>query len=356
MQIPPNPDALTPEWLTSILRERGVLTDAAVTAIAVEPLAEQGATTRLARLRLTVTGDQAHAPRTMIAKFSATDPAFLESVRRVQLYEHEVRFYEEFAHTINLRTPRCYYSAFDASTLDHIILLEDLAPARAGSMFKGGTLQETEQTIREIASLHIRWWDHPQLEQLDWLKVPGFQDLLHAGYQDHWRGYVARVGDMLSAEMRLLVEKLHDQYLRVTNPLYEAPLTLIHRDLQFENVLFDVDGDSLAVIDWQWVTVGRGPFDVAWLMAANIDPAVRKAHEIDLLRMYHGLLVDGGIRDYTFDHTLEDYRRGVLNTFAQRVISIGAGRRDDQLERKRTTIIPRMIAAVEDLKCHELLV
>jgi len=357
MHIPPSAHALTPEWLTAVLRERGVIENAVVRKISIEKMDDKGVTTQLARLHLSIEGDDENAPQSMIAKFSATDPARLETIRTLRLYEREVRFYNDLAQSINLRTPRCYYSAYDPETVGHILLLEDLAPARSGSMFDGGSLAGAEQVVREIAKLHIPWWNNQQLGYHGWLRVPGLQDRYQTNYEKRWTGYLERAGDLLSEEMHAIVEKLRDQYLPVTNPLYESPLTIIHRDLQLENLMFEVDGQpgSLAVIDWQWVTVARAPFDLAWFMAANIEPGDRQAHEIDLLRVYHQLLMDGGIRDYPFEQLLEDYRRGVLSTFAQRVVSIGGGVFDTKLDRMRATVIPRMIAAVEDLNCGNLL-
>jgi hypothetical protein len=357
MCIPPGAHALTPGWLTAVLHERGVIENAVVKGISFEKLDDKGVTTQLARLHLSFEGDDENAPQSMIAKFSSTDPARLEAVRALRLYEREVRFYDDLAQTINLRTPRCYYSAYNPQTLKHILLLEDLAPARSGSMIDGGSLADAERVVREIAKLHIPWWENPQLEQHDWLRVPWLQDRYQTNYKKNWTGYVERAGDLLSEEMRSVVEKLRHQYLPVTNPLDDPPLTIIHRDLQLENLFFDVDGQpgSLAVIDWQWVTVGRGPLDLAWFLAANIEPHDRQAHEMDLLHMYHQLLMDGGIRGYPFEQLLEDYRRGVLNTFAVRVVSIGGGVHDARLDRMRSTVIPRMIAAVEDLNCGDLL-
>ena len=357
MYIPPDAHALTPEWLTAVLREHGVIENAVVRKIFVEKMDDKGVTTQLARLHLSIDDYDEKAPQSMIAKFSTTNPALLESIRFLRTYEHEVRFYNNLAQTINLRTPRCYYNAYDPQTVGHILLLEDLAPARSGSMIDGCSLADAERVIREIAKLHIPWWDNPQLGGLDWLRVPGMQERYQTRYEKNWPGYVERAGDLLSDEVRSVVEKLRDQYLLVTNPLYDPPLTIIHRDLQLENLLFGVDGQpgSLAVIDWQWVTAARGPFDLAWFLAANVEPDDRQAHELDLLRMYHQLLMEGGIRGYPFEQLLEDYRRGVLSTFAVRVVSIGGGVHDARLDRLRSTVIPRMIAAVEDLNCGNLM-
>ena len=47
-------------------------------------------------------------------------------------YAHEVRFYQELAQQTELPTPVCYYSDIDLETGWHVLLLEDLAPARTG--------------------------------------------------------------------------------------------------------------------------------------------------------------------------------------------------------------------------------
>ena len=50
MYIPPDAHALTPEWLTAVLREHGVIENAVVRKIFVEKMDDKGVTTQLARL------------------------------------------------------------------------------------------------------------------------------------------------------------------------------------------------------------------------------------------------------------------------------------------------------------------
>ncbi|UCG24852.1 MAG: hypothetical protein JSW55_02315, partial [Chloroflexota bacterium] len=58
MNIPEGPQALTPGWLTAVLRESGAIASAAVAAVKVEPLGDKGVNSQLARLRLTYQGDE----------------------------------------------------------------------------------------------------------------------------------------------------------------------------------------------------------------------------------------------------------------------------------------------------------
>jgi hypothetical protein len=42
LAIPDGPEAMTPAWLTAVLRASGTLTDAVVTAVTWQPLGAQG--------------------------------------------------------------------------------------------------------------------------------------------------------------------------------------------------------------------------------------------------------------------------------------------------------------------------
>jgi hypothetical protein len=148
LTIPSGPDALTPEWLTDALRAKGCIGTAAVTSFTTETIAAGvGLLGQLARMTVHYDGDGVGAPRTMIAKFPSPAPENRFIVNLFRFHEREVRFYEEVAGDISLRTPRCYYSAVDIASGDYVILLEDLAPARVGDQLLSCTLEEAELAI-----------------------------------------------------------------------------------------------------------------------------------------------------------------------------------------------------------------
>ena len=57
---------------------------------------------------------------------------------------------------------------------------------------------------------------------------------------------------------------------------------------------------SLAVVDWQFLTCGRGASDVGSFLGGNVSIEDRSANELDLLRTYHTLLVENGVTGYPF--------------------------------------------------------
>ena len=88
----------------------------------------------------------------------------------------------------------------------------------------------------------------------------------------------------------------------------------------------------------------------------QLPPAERKSAESELLKMYHDILIERGVRGYDFGQCWEDYRRSVLFLLVYSVISMGsidmANERGVELF---TTILKRTLAAITDLKAYELL-
>ena len=80
----------------------------------------------------------------------------------------------------------------------------------------------------------------------------------------------------------------------------EPPRTLIHNDVQGNNLLVDRDGEpSLAVVDWQLTTCARPGLDLARFLVSYLDIAERRGHEDRLLQNYHSLLTERGVADYS---------------------------------------------------------
>jgi thiamine kinase-like enzyme len=132
----------------------------------------------------------------------------------------------------------------------------------------------------------------------------------------------------------------------------------MHGDYRLDNMFFASaeGGDPLVVIDWQIASRGRGIFDVAYFLTGTMDAGQRRAQEMDLLRMYHSILLDGGVTGYDFDQLLLDYRASVLYCWLYVVIVLGT--LDVATERGLalfTNNMGRGVAALQDHKAAELL-
>jgi len=132
-KLPAGPTELTADWLTGALRETGVISDASVTGLDYEIIGEGvGVLGQLARFNLTYDKPEDGAPNSLVGKFPAATQENRDLANLFRFYEREVRFYEQIADEVELRTPRRYYSHFDDETNDFMLLMEDLGRAPRG--------------------------------------------------------------------------------------------------------------------------------------------------------------------------------------------------------------------------------
>ena len=262
---------------------------------------------------------------------------------------------------IELRTPDCYYSAIDLETGHSVLLLEDLTGGRNINKFADCSLTEVELAVSQIARFHATWWESPLLHQMDWmprLNTNDFQKIQQI-YQQRWKLFLEKAGQSLPKPILGIGQKLEHHLVKFFRYLEEAPRTIRHNDYQPSNVFFFTasNGDlSLAVIDWQVITFGRGVSDVAYFLGKGVRSEVRQAHEMDWLKMYHTILVDGGVEGYSFDECLNDYRLAMFEGLWRLVFIIGGGNLSQAEEAGFCNItLPRYCAAILDLNSGELL-
>ncbi len=360
MPIPANHEDLTVEWLTEALRKTDTINQARVISFLVKPVDEgKGWVGQLVRLSLDYDAYQENAPRTMIAKFSSADPNI--RLNFSYGYQTEVGFYEHIAPLVDLRTARCYYGEVDSESGEHVLLLEDLAPAQSGQRASGCSLEQAERAIREIAKFHSSLWESPHIKVLNWLPefdLPQFQQRQDS-YQQLWQTFLHKVGHQLPASILMIGERFREHYVSVANCLFQTPpRTFIHYDYQLNNILYPTSegGSPFAVIDWQLARCGRGVLDVAYFLGQNLHPEDRRAVEIDLLRLYHDDLLACGVQNYTFEQCLHDYRLSMLYWLSGFVLTVGGGWFTAEQEHELTTIVmTRNIAAILDLDAGQLL-
>ncbi len=361
LEFPTSLAELTPEWLTKALKQNGAIKNATVISFETKTVgAGAGFMGQLGHVKLQYDQPEPGAPQSLVAKFPAAAPENREVAMFFRFYEREVRFYEQIADQVELRTPRCYFGAFDPATGDYILLLEDLAPAKVGDQLAGCTSEQAELCVRELAKFHAAWWNSPQLDTFDWMPsidAEWYRRSVTQGYTDAWGPFEQHFADRLSPRMRSVAKEFVNHIGPVMLRLAERPITIVHADYRLDNLFFG-DGREcarLSVIDWQISVRGRGVFDVAYFTAETLEPRVRKAAERDLVQMYHSVLTENGVHGYDFDRCWEDYRLSVLFMIVYPVIGIGsldlANERGVELF---TTILNRTASAIEDLDADNL--
>ncbi len=345
--IPTSAAEITPEWLTSALRARGILSDASVVGIRTEVLGEgEGFIGEIIRVHLELDRPEPGVPPTLIAKL----PTGLRKNRALGellgAYEREIRFYDELASDVDLRTPRCYFSAMDPnplgatdeqaqralrllsripvwilrilypvflwlagrSTRRYILLLEDLAPATVGDQIAGCTPEQAEKILRALARAQALLWDSPRFEEHFWIsRVDLLSKGSHALFRRHRSAFFKEFGDRVPESVHALVPWLDRNGIRLMDHLGSAPEALMHGDYRLDNLFFEEDG-RLTAIDWQSVGCARPTYDLAYFITGNMEIEAARRAEDRLVRAYHQELVAHGVKTYPFEECWRDYQ------------------------------------------------
>jgi len=362
VDIPHSPTDLSSSWLTMALRHGHAIGTSAVREFVCTPVETgKGFYGQLVRLKLTYDPPGTDGPRTMIAKFSSSNPEMRQRPNTKASYEREVRFYQKIAEESFLPVPTCYYADVDTKSGWHVLLLEDLAPAQSGSRTEGCSPSQARTAIQHLARFHAHWWEDPRLDNLDWLAdtrgIPSDAERVQL-HKQWWPAFIREVGNPLPDDVMKIGELLGKHRGRIARHLStDEARTLLHSDYQLENLMFGATGErSFFVVDWQFVKRGRGIWDVAYFLSQNLVSADRQAIEKDLLHDYLRILDDHGVRNYSFDDAMYDYRISLLHRLGYLISTIAAIPLTKEAIRMHVDVVlPRTVAAILDHDCLSLL-
>jgi hypothetical protein len=299
--FPLSPEELSAGYVERALRTAGVLRACDhVRGIDVIPLSEVAFTSRLYRVRIDYTAPVKGAPATLIAKMV---PAWTfgqqvdAAITCQSLREHWC-----MTHDLAVRVPRCYRSEIGAAG-EWLHLMEDVVGMKSGDHLAVLSAQRARRLLTEIAALHARFWgatDGLVPDEFSGLKE--YRTLLDTSAIACWKLGV-RDGAATTApkggpppDLGALIERM-----------CEPPVTLLHGDLRSSNAMWSADGESVCVIDWAALSVGRGVFDVAYLLGTAMDAETRGREESWLVAHYHSELERRGVRGYSLSECVADY-------------------------------------------------
>ncbi len=354
--FPLSPSELHPDWITDALRHDGCLgPSAACTEIDVDVLggdAGAGVTGQLARVTLAYDDDDAiggGAPASLIAKFSSTDPKFRLYFR--ELGVQEAFFYERIAPASDVRVPRCYVARYDRESGAFFFLLEDFRDWESIRSVDGADETLAERVVSDIAAFHARWWERPEVHEhrSDLFARLMTDDFLY-GQVRGWKEFRNRTA--LDARSIAVHEAaMHFNEAIRTAVYWEGPRTLIHWDIQLDNMFARRDEDGgldLAIIDWAGLGPAKAPYDMAIFLGGNLAPSVSAGAAKDLLASYHRDLVAQGVPGYDFDACLRDFRLALLDVFLRTMyVAMFFELTPAQREGMVATMLPRLARSVE---------
>jgi aminoglycoside/choline kinase family phosphotransferase len=349
--IAEHPAALDAGWLTRALQAGGALAPSREVVDVDRRLVGTGqmSDTYWLGVRYQKGGD---GPAALIAKLPSTDPTSRQTAASLRSYETEVRFYQQLAPHLPVRTPKVYYADVNPDTAAFVLLLEDLTAGRPGDQLVGCQLATASLAIAELVKLHTPYWGDPALAQLEWLHRD--PDAVRASYLELlpplWAGFLDRYDDQLDDDVRDAGAVVFDHLDTYVVPP-SGPLTITHGDYRLDNLLFDAapGGVPVAVVDWQTCGHGPGPADLAYFVGAGLLPDLRREAERDLVASYHAGLVDACISSYGWDQCWTDYRRGTWSGLVMAVAASMLVQRTDRGDQMFLTMARRHARHALDL-------
>lgn len=355
--LPPFPEGLTPHWLTTRLRDQGLLSPTIeLTSVKQSQVGDgAGMMSELARLTLTYSAP-CELPATLIAKFPSRNPTNREVAMSYHLYEREVRYFAELDTRTTAFSPRTYLCAIDGDNF--VILMEDMGAYRVGDQAAGADLADTKAMLEELVKLHAAFWN--ATGGIDW--IPGIADSYHADnmvtlIDIGWPNMAQSFGEVLSRDIALRGEAFSSAVPELQARMHAAPRTLLHGDFRMENVFFGTQPQHrpIAIIDWQGPLQGNPMVDVALLLAQSTRMAIRREHERELVRQYADGLAKLGV-DYDAEAAWADYQQAILYNWVY--VGVVAGTLDvsnAKAFRWMSRMVARQSAASLDLDVFRLL-
>jgi len=251
--------------------------------------------------------------------------------------------------------PKIYYSYGDFATGNKCVIMEDIKDAiDSGILFGPGNPNNWKRdlksiaakagnpppsskhvalkTFREIAKVHAAYWKDTKLLSADktWLRGQEWlQGKSKASWeasqqliQGMWKSYLDSESDnsviSWDKNVRSTVEKAmkgiswESQMARL-HP--HGHWTLVHGDFWPGNIMWmtgNEKSDAIKFVDWEMVGLGSGPQELGQYVISNMDPAERKACELELVQAYYGELKQHLPSDKvcSWEYCWQEYRVG----------------------------------------------
>ncbi|MCV7149986.1 ecdysteroid 22-kinase family protein [Mycolicibacterium pyrenivorans] len=359
-QVLSDPETVGADWVRSALRKSGVAHGAELIDAHFIGYVGTGQAGRVARIGLTwdVPDDR---PQTLMAKMPCVDPMPRAALFGSGTYLREHVFYEQVAALVEVRTPRCYYAAYDGEAQDFVLLLEDIEDAVAGDQVAGLSADQAAIAIAQAVKLHAPRWGDPSIEAIVTAGQPltslvDIAALTQAVFEAALPDFLDRFGNQLDADVIHLIEQFAPSAGRLPLGL-GTPRTLVHNDFRADNLLFGTGPGAppVTVVDFQALNVGFAAGDIAYLIGGSFaDQTGSASVERDLVAEYHAQLTSAGV-SVAADTTWRDYRLGSLWGVFNSVSASLMAEKTERGERLLASMIQRHGRHALDLNALELL-
>lgn len=309
--IPRSLEEIDERWLAQVLRDTGLLQNTRVTRVERRVIGEEkGFLSVTARVAIDYDGPADGAPRSLVVKIEPPAGQFRDAERRVDAFTREIRFYRELAPGLTLRLPRVVFA--DARGDGSALVMEDLTGLECADQLHGLRHEQVVATVRAIARLHAAYWSDDARGALVWM--PEHDHFFDDGFVEHWPRFVETYELRIGKAALRLGERVRERKAWLEERIAARPASVIHGDLRADNLLFakGAVGEEPVILDWQLANRTLAAIDVARLMGGSEPAAERSGHQVEVCAAWHEALVAHGVRGYTLEEALDDFRLAAL--------------------------------------------
>ena len=330
-------DDVDADWLTRSLRAP-LGTDAAVASCTATSIGT-GQVGENVRFELEWDRADPTLPATVVGKFPSASEISRAAAVQMNTYVKEIGFYRHLDAQVEIRTPQVYWLEWEPSTHDFVILMEDIRPATQGDQLRGCTVEQAMLAIDQAVGLHAPTWGRTaEWDDHEWL-VHGDADERRTVMAQLLAmltpGFVERFAERLAPDVLAIAERLaarySDWHMAVVAWTDQHAPCVVHGDYRLDNMLFGEPPSSpgLTVVDWQTVSIGAGPVDVAYFCGAGLLPDLRLEAERELVVRYATGLRAAGV-DLTDEAAWDGYVLGSASGYIMAVLASQVVERTDR--------------------------
>ena len=290
--IPTSMHEVTDQWLIDILSSQQAFADDPISSVDRQSVGD--GIGQVGEFNKVVVTTESSKQTTLFLKLRAPIEGMHAVALRYKMYEKEVRFYNELAAQMDVRTPEVYYADYDPETENVALLMEFLDGWHSPDQITGASHNQTLAAIKQLAAINTPYWNRTQ--DLPWLPT------MQTDYMQQTISDMAACSDIFfqrfGTELPISksdFDRIIESWPAILDGLSEGNLTLTHYDYRVENMFFSSDESEVAVIDWQLIGALRACWDLAYLIGTNIPSEQRRANEQQYIDLYLDCMRDRGV-------------------------------------------------------------
>jgi len=302
-------DQITPEWLTDTLRNGGYLPYFRVLDVRLlETRTSATATLYTLRIQYSDVSIARKMPASMVLK--VYHAGYRHADKEVTFYSAILPALRESYSNTDLFIVEGYDAYYDVGEDRSHILIEGM-PTGFKKHFEPvpPTKRHMTQLADALAKIHAYWWEDERLGDTIGIKMTEEKiDKMLDKQRANYETFLSDGSIVLQPRQREILEMVVGRMpsKRKQRLIDGDALTVIHNDLKPDNLLYS--HNACRILDWKQWRLGLAIEDLAYMMPFHWEARKRKFEEPRMLKRYWGELNRLGVKGYSYDAMMLDYR------------------------------------------------